>query len=95
MRRFLNTTAIRALAIVPGDPRLLYAITDRGAARGDDGGLTRVPPDRSAGRPTRLDTNLPATGACRGPSAPQYDPSQGWQQSSEGLPVFLEEVRDW
>lgn len=29
---------VRALTIVPGDPRLLYAITDRGAARSDDGG---------------------------------------------------------
>jgi hypothetical protein len=45
-------------------------------------------------RPTRPDLDLPATGTCRGLSAPQYDLRQGWQRYSEGLPVFFEEVTD-
>ena len=116
--------AIRYLAIVPGDPWLLYAITEGEVARSDDGGVTwtvlcsggldedpaefltigvapvgpfgpaqdKPRPVLLLARPADPKLELPAVSTCGGWSAPQYDLRQGWQQSKEGLPVFVEQV---
>jgi hypothetical protein len=104
--------AIRALSIVPGDPRLLYALTDGGVSRSDDGGMTwaatcsgglvngpweylRVAVSARSqqvvmvARPARPDLSLSPARTCWDLSIDRYDPGQGWQQSSQGLPVFV------
>jgi photosystem II stability/assembly factor-like uncharacterized protein len=48
------------------------------------------PPVVLLARPTRPDVRLPSLGTCSGPDGPRYDLRQGWQQFSEGLPVFVE-----
>jgi hypothetical protein len=110
------TMTVRALAVKPDDPRVLFAITAEGVARSDDGGMTWATICRAGqfdgpaefvglsvtgfepsntfvlARPTRPDVSWPSTGPCAPPGPAPIAPEEGWLQTSEGLPVFVEET---